>query len=58
MTGTSFQNRVWDEIKNIPQAKLEHTKKLQFLSEVPVHQELLPMLAQPTQIQSLYHVIG
>jgi len=44
--------------KIFPQAKLEHTKKLQFQSEILDHQELLPMLAQLTLIQSQYHVTG
>ena len=41
-----------------PQAKPGHTKKSQFQSEIPDHQELLPMLVRPTQILSQCHVIG
>ncbi|GIS51453.1 MAG: hypothetical protein Ct9H90mP26_2400 [Methanobacteriota archaeon] len=53
MTGTPFQNRVWNEIKNIPAGQTRTYKEIAVSIGIPVHQELLPMLAQPTQIQSL-----
>ena len=44
-----------EEIKKIPAGQTRTYKEIAVSIGNPEHRELLPMLAQPTQIQSKYH---
>ncbi|GIS51242.1 MAG: hypothetical protein Ct9H90mP26_0290 [Methanobacteriota archaeon] len=57
MTGTPFQNRVWDEIKNIPAGQTRTYKEIAVSIGNPGSSRAVANAWQPTQIRSQFHAI-